>query len=195
MQPEDWAKLFERLIQRDHAVQDAYNDAEACLLCVSDDHLGTVRCAASGSSRRCAAGRWQETGRPSLRLIDNTEQANVEVELFEFGALTGTATPTLTSDHGCAADPAASRLRAQVGRSPPPSSRRAVHHLQDLQARAAPGARHEIASGSGCAIDCAELWVRVRPADPFAERRKVKVVEGDHRAHRGAHRRAALAEA
>jgi len=178
VQPEDWAKLFERLIQRDHAVQDAYNDAEACLLCASHDHLGTVtlRCEREFAPLRWAVAR--DGDGPFLRLIDNTEQANVEVQLFEFGSPDRHCNPHLDERSRLRCRPGGLALARAGGALAAAILPPTVHHLQDLQLEPHLAPVTRSLQGVVALIDCAELWgTASRPADPFAERGRVKVLK------------------
>jgi hypothetical protein len=175
--PEDWPSLFEHLIHAHRPMRDAYGESEACVLRVSHEALGAVthRYEREFASLRWAPGRDGEG--PFIRLIDNTEERDVEARLFEF------ASP---DQHRLAGLDERSVLRwrtgglalAQAGQARaaailPPT----VHDLGDLrlEPRLRPAARS--LHGVLALIELAELWGSAsRPADPFAEHARFKVL-------------------
>ena len=175
--PQDWPSLFEHLIHAHRPMRDAYGESEACVLRVSHEALGAVthRCEREFASLRWAPGRDGEG--PFIRLIDNTEERDVEARLFEF------ASP---DQHRLAGLDERSVLRwrtgglalAQAGQARaaailPPT----VHDLGDLrlEPRLRPAARS--LHGVLALIELAELWGSAsRPADPFAEHARFKVL-------------------
>jgi hypothetical protein len=175
--PQDWPGLFESLIRAHRPMRDAYGESEACVLCVSHEELGAVthRCEREFALLRWATAR--DGDGPFIRLIDNTEERNVEVRLFEF------ATP---DEHRLARLDERSILRwragglalARAGQARaaailPPT----VRDLGDL--RLEPRLRPATRSLRGvlALIELAELWGSAsRPADPFAEHARFKVL-------------------
>jgi hypothetical protein len=177
VRPEEWPSLLHDLVLAHQPMRDAYGESEVCVLTVSHEQLGavTLRCEREFTSLRWIASR--DGAGPLVRLIDNTEEHNVNVRFFEF------ATP----DRAQAADlEEGSPLRWRAGGLAvawagtvssaailPPT----VHGLDDLKVEPhlQPVARslHGVLS----LIKLADLWGNAsRPADPFADHARFKVL-------------------
>jgi hypothetical protein len=178
VEPADWPGLLEDLILSHPDMRDAYGESEACVLRASHEQLGavTLRCEREFTSLRWTPARDGEG--PFIRLIDNTEEHNVEeVRLFEFAspdrhrpADLG-ARAVLRSRAGGLALAEAGDARAAAILPP------TVHDFKDLRVepRLQPAPRS--VEGVLALIDLAELWGSAsRPADPFAEHARFKVL-------------------
>jgi hypothetical protein len=174
---EDWAGLFERLLRQDATVQRVYDESEGCELRVSHVDLGVVslRCERPFAALRWVAGR--DGKGPFLRLVNNTEGLPVDVDLFEF------ANPDRP---GNVEIDDLSRLRARPGGLAVASAGSAstsmilpptVRNLEDLRStpQLSPGTRSEGKVRE--AIELAGRWgAASRPADPFGELARIKVL-------------------
>jgi hypothetical protein len=172
----DWAGLFERLLRKDTTVQKVYDEAEGCEIRVSHSDLGVVslRCERPFAALRWAVGRDGEG--PFLRLINNTEGLHVDVDLFEFSSADQPRKAGIDDLSRLRAKPGglavASAGSASTSMILPPT----VRNFEDLQStpQLSAGTRSEV--GVREAIELAGRWGAARPADPFGERGRIKVL-------------------
>jgi len=172
-----WSSLFARQVRRTKDLQRVYDDSETCLIAISHPALGTVslRCEREFAPLRWAPG--QDGNGPFVRLIDNTESADVALTFFEFPLPDRPITPDMD---------VSSRVRsrsgglvvANVGDSAvrvilPPFVRR----LEDLsltpQLADRPRSLREVIA----LLELASAWSTASlPADPFGETGRARVL-------------------
>jgi hypothetical protein len=174
-----WRRLAATRIRESAALQGAYDEAESCLITVSDPRLGSaeLRCEREFAPVRWTTGADHEG--PFADLVDNTETGAVTVGYFTFSAPDQSAGIAASAD-GRMRRTAGGLLRAQTGSFEaavilPPK----IRNLTDLQEA---DIRPRIASGPHTTaevqrlLDVARMWAAAAlPANPVAqhERRTV----------------------
>lgn len=177
VEPANWPGLLEDLILSHPDMRDAYDEAEACVLRASHEQLGivTLRCEREFTSLRWTPAR-DGTG-PFIRLIDNTEEHNVEVRLFEF-ASPDRHRPADLGERAVLRSRAGGLALAQGGETRaaailPPT----VRDFNDLRVEPRLQSAPRSVEAVRALIALAELWGSAsRPADPFAEHARFKVL-------------------
>lgn len=175
-----WLNLFASQFRRSGDFQRTYDDAESCDIAVSHDDLGAVslHCEREFAPLRWAAGRDRDG--PFVRLIDNTESSEIQVELFEFSRPDGSRQLPLEAGSvvrwpaGGLVIAKASTARSSVVLPP------LVRDLVDLRTAGVTPHLAAVPRSFGAVLRLCELayfWASASlPADPFGETRRVAVL-------------------
>ena len=181
-----WRSFVATRLRESLALRRAYDEAETCVITVSDRRLGAaeLRCEREFAPLRWIVGIHQ--GDPFARLINNTENGAVTLSLFAFSTPDQPA-PIIPAADGCIREPAGGLLRAQADGFEaavilPPK----IRYLADFQRaggiRPEAGTTRETGQRSDAAeevrhlVDVARMWASAAlPANPLAqhERRSV----------------------
>jgi hypothetical protein len=180
LEARDWRRFTATRLRGSPALRAAYDDAESCVITVSDHRLGLaeLRCEREFAPLRWIVGIYHDD--PVARLIDNTEDGGAAVSYYQFSSPDQPAQITPGAD-GRIRDPAGGLLKAQaVGFETAvilPPKIRSLADFQDAGAlpriRSGPSTPAEIRQ----LVDVARMWASAAlPANPLAQHERCSVL-------------------
>jgi hypothetical protein len=176
-----WRRLTATRLRQSPQFQQAYDEAESCVITVSDYRLGVaeLQCEREFAPLRWIVGANHDG--PFARLVDNTEDRHVTVDCFGFSSPDQPARIAPFPADGRMREPAGGLLRAQTGNAeaavilPPRVRDLADLQLANVHPRLSAGPR--TADEALRLVDVARMWASAAlPANPLAQHEQRSVL-------------------